>query len=59
MPALQKALEEKSRTPVEIMDPFRRVLVDEKKFDLPFLQKHASEAAVAVGLALRYPGDKP
>jgi len=59
VPALQKALEEKSRTPVEIMDPFRRVIIDEKKFDLPFLQKHASEAAVAVGLALRYPGDKP
>jgi type IV pilus assembly protein PilM len=58
VPALQKALEEKSRTPVEIMDPFRRVIVDEKKFDMAFLRGHAAEAAVAVGLALRRTGDK-
>ncbi len=56
--ALQKSLEEKSRTPVEIMDPFRRLLIDQKRFDSAFLQQHAAEAVVAVGLALRRVGDK-
>jgi type IV pilus assembly protein PilM len=58
VPALQRALEEKSRTAVEVMDPFRKVSVDEHKFDMAFVQQHAAEAAVAVGLALRRPGDK-
>jgi len=58
VPALQRALEEKSRTAVEVMDPFRKIAVDEKKFDMAFVQQHAAEAAVAVGLALRRPGDK-
>ena len=58
VPALQRALEQKSHTPVEILDPFRRIIIDEKRFDPAFLQQHAAEAAVAVGLALRHPGDK-
>ena len=33
VPALQRALEQKSHTPVEILDPFRRIMVDEKRFD--------------------------
>ncbi len=57
VPALQKALEERARTPVEVMDPFRRVIIDERRFDMTFLHKHAPEAAVALGLALRRPGD--
>jgi hypothetical protein len=40
------------------MDPFRKVAVDEHKFDLAFVQHHSAEAAVAVGLALRRSGDK-
>jgi type IV pilus assembly protein PilM len=59
VPALQRALEEKARTAVEVMDPFRKIAVDEHKFDMAFVQQHAAEAAVAVGLALRRPGDKP
>jgi type IV pilus assembly protein PilM len=58
VPALQKSLEAKARTPVEIMDPFRKISVDDRKFDLDFMRHHAAEAAVAVGLALRRPGDK-
>jgi len=58
VPALQRALEEKSRTAVEVMDPFRKVFVDEHRFDVSFVQQHAAEAAVAVGLSLRRPGDK-
>jgi type IV pilus assembly protein PilM len=56
--ALQKALQEKARAQVEIMDPFARISIDEKKFDMNFLHQHAAEAAVAVGLALRRSGDK-
>src|ERR1017187_3106481 len=58
VPALQKALEAKARAAVEVMDPFRKVAVDEHRFDLAFVQQHAAEAAVAVGLSLRRPGDK-
>lgn len=56
--ALQKALQEKARAQVEIMDPFAKISIDEKKFDMTFLHQHAAEAAVAVGLALRKAGDK-
>jgi type IV pilus assembly protein PilM len=56
--SLQKSLEEKARVPVEILNPFQRIIVDERRFDLEFLQQHAAEATVAVGLALRRAGDK-
>jgi len=55
---IKKALEAKARTSVEVMDPFRKITVDEHKFDVNFVSQHAAEAAVAVGLALRRPGDK-
>jgi type IV pilus assembly protein PilM len=58
VPALQKALTERAHIPVEIMDPFRRFLIDERRFDMAFLQEHAPEAAVAVGLGLRRQGDR-
>ncbi len=58
VPALQRALEEKAGLPVEVMDPFKRIIIDDKKFDMTFLHQHAAEAAVALGLALRRPGDK-
>lgn len=56
--ALRKALQEKARAAVEIMDPFARIAIDERKFDMAFLHQHSAEAAVAVGLALRRGGDK-
>ena len=59
VPALQKALEAKARASVEVMDPFRKIAIDERRFDIAFVNQHASEAAVAVGLSLRRPGDKP
>ena len=58
IPALAKAIEERSRLPVELIDPFRRFTIDEARFDLGFLRAHGPEAAVAVGLALRREGDK-
>jgi type IV pilus assembly protein PilM len=58
IPALQRALAQKSHAEVQILDPFRRIIVDDKKFDTAFLAQHAAQAAVAVGLALRHPGDR-
>jgi type IV pilus assembly protein PilM len=55
--SLQRAVETKSRLPVEVMDPFFNVSVDESRFDMPYLRAQAPLAAVAFGLALRRPGD--
>ena len=55
--ALVRALQEKARVEVEILDPFRRLVVDQTRFDMEFIRAHAAEAAVGLGLALRRPGD--
>jgi len=39
--------------PVELIDPFQRVEVDDKKFDVGFVNEIAPRMSVAVGLALR------
>src|SRR5579872_4361550 len=39
--------------PVEIINPFMRVLVDAKKFDVGYVEEFAPRMSVAVGLALR------
>src|SRR4051794_12618214 len=48
--ALQKSLQEKARSTVELLDPFRQIVIDERKFDMQFLRDHSAEATVAVGL---------
>jgi len=58
VPALQTSLQDRAHVPVEIMDPFRRLIIDQKKFDMSFLQEHAAEAVVAIGLGLRRAGDR-
>ncbi|MFH0902655.1 MAG: type IV pilus assembly protein PilM [Pseudomonadota bacterium] len=55
--ALQRAIEKRSRLPVELLDAWRRVQVD-PKLDSPLLRAHSPEAFVGLGLALRAPGDK-
>lgn len=57
VPALRKAIENRARIPLEIMDPFKGISVDRSKFDMDYVQAHAPMAAVAVGLALRSEGD--
>ncbi|MBU1219692.1 pilus assembly protein PilM [Myxococcota bacterium] len=53
------AIERKSKLPVEVFDGFTQgVIVDPAKFDMPLLQSQAATASVALGLALRRPGDK-
>ncbi len=39
--------------PVEIINPFQRVVVDAKKFDVGYVEEIAPRMSVAVGLALR------
>jgi type IV pilus assembly protein PilM len=58
VPALKRILAERSRVPVEIIDPFRRLAIDEGKFDMDFIRAHAAEATVGLGLALRRQGDR-
>ncbi len=57
VPQLAKAIQVRSRLPVEIVDPFVHVAADPRRFDLEYLRVHAPMLAVAFGLALRRPGD--
>ena len=50
---LKEDLAEKLELPVEILDPFREIKVDNRKFDPDYLSEIMPEMAVAVGLALR------
>jgi type IV pilus assembly protein PilM len=54
--ALHRAMERRSRLPVEVMDAFKQVQID-AKLDQAYLRAHAPEAMVALGLALRGVGE--
>ena len=58
IPALQKVLEARAGVPVELLNPFRNVDVDNRRFDPDVILAAAPSAAVGVGLALRSAGDK-
>ncbi|NOZ84709.1 MAG: type IV pilus assembly protein PilM [Deltaproteobacteria bacterium] len=58
IPALVKTIESKVAVPVEVMDPFRNIEINEKHFDPAYLRDIAPMAAVSVGLGLRRVGDK-
>ena len=57
-PGLARAIQEKTGTPIEIVDSFRRIEIDEREFNPNFLRDVSAQAAVAVGLALRRIGDR-
>src|SRR5215203_426120 len=50
---LAEALSNKLELPVEVLDPFRQIKVDTRKFDPDYLSEIMPEMAVAVGLAVR------
>ena len=50
---LAEDLSAKLELPVEILDPFRQIKVDTRKFDPDYLSEIMPEMAVAVGLAVR------
>ncbi len=50
---LAQDLSARLELPVEVLDPFRNIKVDSKKFDPDYLSEIMPEMAVAVGLAMR------
>ena len=50
---LSQELSARLELPVEVLDPFRSIKVDTKKFDPEYLSEIVPEMAVAVGLAVR------
>ena len=57
-PGLAAAIGKATGINIELMDPFRRVNIDERTFNPNFLEGVAPQAAVAVGLALRKAADR-
>ena len=55
---LMEAVQQRLSLPVEILNPFLRIAVNEKEFDSAFLEGIAPLVTVAVGLATRRLGDK-
>jgi type IV pilus assembly protein PilM len=55
--ALHRAIERRSRLPVEVIDSWKKVEID-GKLDSAYLGAHSPEALVGLGLALRSAGDK-
>ncbi len=53
---LTQRLEQRLGTPVELLDPLRRVSIPTKSFDPEYVRSIAPQAAVAVGLAMRGQG---
>lgn len=54
----QQALSEKFGSPVEPMDPFRKIMVHSKDFEPSLIEKISPSSSIAVGLALRKAGEK-
>ena len=50
---LARELSRRLELPVEVMNPFRNIRVDSRKFDSDYLSEIMPEMAVAVGLAIR------
>ena len=55
--SLHRAIERRSRLPLEVVDAWRRVEID-PSLDRAYLATHAPEALIGVGLAMRAPNDK-
>jgi type IV pilus assembly protein PilM len=56
MHGLPDVIEDKTRIPVEVADPFRGIECSEKEFDLAYLREIGPSMGVGVGLALRKAG---
>jgi Tfp pilus assembly PilM family ATPase len=55
--SLHRAIERRSRLPLEVADAWRRIEID-PTLDRTYLAAHSPEALIGVGLALRAGGDK-
>jgi len=56
--SLRSAIERRSRVPVELLDPFRRVLFDKRHFNPEVLKVQAPQASICLGLAMRKQKEK-
>ena len=50
---LSEYLSKRFEMPVEVLDPFRQIKVDARRFDPDYMREVVPEMAIAVGLALR------
>ncbi len=57
-PGLARAISRQTSYPCEVVDPFRRIQIDEREFKEGYLEDIAPQAAVVVGLAIRKAADK-
>ena len=51
-------LSERLEIPTEVANPFKNIKIDTKRFDAALIAESAPLSAVAVGLAIRRPGDR-
>ncbi len=58
IPGFLSVLSERLEVPAEIANPFKNIRYDPKRFNLAFMEEAGPMAAVAVGLAIRRPGDR-
>jgi len=58
VPGLTRTIRDKTGVDVEVINAFRKVEINERQFDIAFLNEVAPMASVAVGLALRRAADR-
>jgi len=58
IPQIKEALIDRFDISVEMLDPFRQIIVDEKNFDPEYVRSVGPLFSVAIGLAMRRLGDK-
>jgi len=57
-PDVRRKLSDRLGVEVELLNPFRNIVVDEKQFDMEYIDAVGPMMSVAVGLAMRRMGDK-
>jgi len=58
VPTVVNSMRDRLGIPVEVVDTFQNIVVNEKDFDLEYVQSMGPSLSVAVGLAMRRVGDK-
>jgi type IV pilus assembly protein PilM len=58
IPQFTAILSERLEMPVDVLNPFKNIKMDPKSFDMNAISESSPLAAVAVGLAMRRPGDR-
>lgn len=56
--SILRMLEARLNIPVELVNPFRNIEIDERRFDTEYIQSVAPLASIVIGLGIRRPQDK-